>query len=161
VKDSRRRSWLVYAWTAPTTALAGPGLALARLSGGRLRVREGLVEAWGGGLAWILRVWPLMPGGVAALALGHVLLATDERTLELVRPHELVHVRQAERLGPLFVPAYLAASVWAVLRGRHPYYDNAFEREAYAEAPILAARLGRAASPEEVAPAQKSTRNPI
>jgi hypothetical protein len=41
-----------------------------------------------------------------------------------------VHVRQYEHWGPLFVPAYLAASLWALLRGRDPYYHNWFEMEA-------------------------------
>ena len=40
------------------------------------------------------------------------------------------------RLGALFVPAYLAASVWQGLRGGAPYRDNVFEREAYAASPI-------------------------
>ena len=48
-----------------------------------------------------------------------------------VRAHELVHVRQYERWGPLFVPAYLAASAWMLVSGRDPYYDNHFERAAY------------------------------
>jgi hypothetical protein len=30
------------------------------------------------------------------------------------------------------VPAYLGCSAWLWLRGRHPYWDNPFEREAYA-----------------------------
>jgi hypothetical protein len=42
-----------------------------------------------------------------------------------------VHVRQYERWGPLFVPAYLLSSLVELLRGRRPYRDNWFEREAY------------------------------
>ena len=37
------------------------------------------------------------------------------------RAHERVHVRQCETWGPLFVPAYLTASLWAVWRGRNFY----------------------------------------
>ena len=37
--------------------------------------------------------------------------------------------------GPLFVPAYFAASLWQWSRGKHPYWDNPFEREAYDVAP--------------------------
>jgi hypothetical protein len=48
-----------------------------------------------------------------------------------VRAHEQVHVRQYERWGPLFVPAYLLSSLVELLRGRRPYRDNWFEREAY------------------------------
>jgi hypothetical protein len=43
-----------------------------------------------------------------------------------------VHVRQCEAWGPLFVPAYLAASLAAAARGRSFYYDNRFEVQAYA-----------------------------
>ena len=50
--------------------------------------------------------------------------------MDRCRAHELVHVRQAELLGPLFIPAYFGASVWAVLRGRHLYRDNWFEVDA-------------------------------
>jgi hypothetical protein len=55
--------------------------------------------------------------------------------LDHCRTHELVHVRQYERWGPLFVPAYLASSAIIWLRGGDPYRDNPFEREAYAVAP--------------------------
>ena len=45
--------------------------------------------------------------------------------------------RQCERWGPLFIPAYLLASLWILFnpRGRNPYFDNPFEREAYNKAP--------------------------
>ena len=32
---------------------------------------------------------------------------------------------------PLFVPAYFLSSLVELLRGRRPYLDNCFEREAY------------------------------
>jgi hypothetical protein len=63
--------------------------------------------------------------------LGHVLIARDRRSLEETRAHERVHVRQCETWGPLFVPAYLTASLWAVWRGRNFYFDNWFEVEAF------------------------------
>lgn len=47
----------------------------------------------------------------------------DDATFE----HELVHVRQYELWGPLFVPIYLIASLWAGLRGGNAYRDNRFE----------------------------------
>ena len=64
------------------------------------------------------------------MTLGHVVIARDARALELTRAHERVHVRQYESWGPLFVPAYLLAGVFAVLGGGHRYFDNLFEREA-------------------------------
>lgn len=77
------------------------------------------------GASWPRRLgWPYR-----AITFGHVVLCVDELdppTLE----HELVHVRQFERWGPAFVPAYLGASLWARLRGGHAYRDNPFEQEA-------------------------------
>ena len=65
------------------------------------------------------------------MTLGHVVLGRDSRLLELTRPHERVHVRQVERWGPLFIPAYLFASVLVYFKGGRAYEDNPFEREAY------------------------------
>lgn len=113
------------AWAGPTSLL---GLGLALLGGTRARWqrRSGVVEVVGGGLPTLLRMVPV-PGGAAAVALGHVIVARDEGTLNRHRRHELVHVRQAEQWGPLFLPAYLLAGAWQLLRRRHPYHDNPFE----------------------------------
>jgi hypothetical protein len=72
-----------------------------------------------------------LPGGTAAMTLGHVVIGRDRESLESTRAHERVHVRQCEVWGPLFVPAYLAASLTAIARGRSAYSDNRFEVEAY------------------------------
>lgn len=61
--------------------------------------------------------------GFAATALGHVVIAVDEPSPALLA-HELVHVRQAERLGPLMAPAYLA------LLAVHGYHRHPMERAA-------------------------------
>ena len=63
------------------------------------------------------------------MTLGHVVLCIDEADDALLR-HELVHVRQYERLGALLIPAYALASVRAWWRGLDAYRDNRFEREA-------------------------------
>ena len=97
----------------------------------RARLVDGALEAHGPGLAWLLSHLTLMPGGAAAMTLGHVVLARDGQSLESTRAHERVHVRQCEVWGPLFVPAYLTASLWALLRGRDVYFDNWFEVEAF------------------------------
>ncbi len=60
-----------------------------------------------------------------------MVLALDASVATRTRAHERVHVHQYERWGPLFLPAYAAASVIAWSRGRHYYLDNAFEVEAY------------------------------
>ena len=117
-----------YLWAGPTTVL---GLAFALLAArrGKVSIVDGVVEAHGPFLRWALLRIPLT-GGVAAITLGHVVLGRDEVTLAATRAHERVHVEQYERWGPLFVPAYLLAGLWECARGRHPYFDNRFEREA-------------------------------
>ena len=44
-------------------------------------------------------------------------------------------MRQYERWGPFFLPAYLLSSLVALLLGRDPYLDNRFEREAFRDEP--------------------------
>ncbi len=109
-----------YLWAAPVTAVGLVPALLAAATGGSVYVRGGVVEAQGGWLRRLLR-------GGAALALGHVVLARDAACLERSRPHELAHVRQYERWGPLLLPAYWLVAGWLRLRGRHPYLDHPFE----------------------------------
>jgi len=126
---------LVYLWAFPTTFLGLLFLppALVSRTGGA-RVIDGVLELHGGPVAFFLRRCTLLRGGASAMTLGHVVLGRDERLLALTRTHERVHVRQCERWGPLFIPAYLLASALAWLRGGHFYRDNVFEREAFARA---------------------------
>jgi len=98
----------------------------ALLSGGRARCVAGVLEVHGGAATWMLRRL-----AASAMTLGHVVLAIDGPTHELTREHESVHVRQCERWGPLFLPAYGLSSLAAWIRGEHYYFDNRFEREAY------------------------------
>lgn len=65
------------------------------------------------------------------MTLGHVILGRDAACLDFARCHEHVHVRQVERWGPFFIPAYLLASLYYYLRGGRAYFDNPFEREAF------------------------------
>ena len=95
------------------------GLTLAPFFRRRSIVRGVLLcegAAWPGRLGWRYR----------AITFGHVVLAVDELDPQTLR-HELVHVRQYERWGPLFVPAYLLESARAGARGGHAYRDNSFE----------------------------------
>jgi hypothetical protein len=66
---------------------------------------------------------------IRAQTLGRYVFAREPLPPEFVE-HELEHVRQWERLGPLFLPAYLASSVSALVRRRHPYWANRFEAAA-------------------------------
>lgn len=111
-----------YAWAGPNTLLGLLIGALMMLFGARVRCVAGVIE-------FAART----PGALreGAMTLGHVVLGTDQATLETWRAHERVHVRQYESWGPLFLPAYAASSLWQLLRGRRCYRDNWFEREAY------------------------------
>ena len=119
-----------YLWASPNTAIGLSLATLARLTGGKVRVVDGVVEACGGTLAPLLRAVPIR-GGARAMTIGHVVIGRDREALDDTRDHERVHVRQYERWGPLFLPAYFASSAWLLLGGRDPYRDNPFEREAY------------------------------
>ena len=129
----RRFRPLVYLWVLPATLLGLALVPLALLWGGSARVVDGVLEVEGGLIARLLRRGLPWTGPGAAITLGHVVLGCDPRCLDFSRAHERVHVRQYERLGPLFIPAYLAASFRLLLCGRHPYLDNPFEREAFDE----------------------------
>ncbi len=120
-----------YAWAGPFTLLALVLVVVpVALLRARVRLVAGVVEATGGPLPRALS--GLVPGlPVAALTLGHVVLARSEDEAARWRAHERVHVAQWSRWGLLFPFAYLGASLAARLRGRDPYLDNPFEREAF------------------------------
>ena len=129
-----RWAWIILRtlWTLPTTAL---GLLVGGVCwplGARWRVVEGVLECHGGGVTWLLEHATVLEGGALAITFGDVVLGRSPAALDLCREHEHVHVRQAHRWGPLFVPAYLLASAVMWLRGRRGYRDNPFEAEAYA-----------------------------
>ena len=122
--------WTRTLWPLPVTALGLCLAACARLSGARWRLRKGVVEVCGGRVGAAFN----RLGGrhcIEAMTLGHVVLARDARTLRRWRRHERVHVRQYERWGIGFLPAYGLSSLWQWSRGRCPYRDNRFERAAY------------------------------
>jgi hypothetical protein len=130
VLDVRRL--LIYLWTLPTTCVGLLFAPVVLLSGGKLHVIEGVLEIHGPLVSLFLRRCVPIPGGASAMTLGHVVIGRDQQCLDGSREHERVHVRQCERWGPLFIPAYLLASVFVKLRGGDAYLDNPFEREAYA-----------------------------
>ena len=123
---------LVYVWTLPTTSVGLLLLLPTLLTGGGARWVDGVLEIHGGLAAFVLRRCTLLRGGASAMTLGHVVIGRTPELLDFTRRHERVHVRQAERWGPLFFPAYLIASLLVLFRGGRPYEDNPFEREAYA-----------------------------
>jgi hypothetical protein len=121
---------LRYLWAFPNTAIGLLLVVPALVSGGKARRVQGVLEITGRAVAWVLQHFPFS-GPIVALTLGHVVLCADEETLERWRSHELIHVRQYERWGPFFIPAYLFSSLAARLKGNDSYHDNRFEAEAF------------------------------
>lgn len=119
-------------WSSPATLLGVCIGTLGLVSGGTCQRMGRVLEFHGGLVTWFLRKLPLV-GGAAAMTLGHVVLGRSRDDLDIARDHELVHVRQYERWGPFFLPAYLLCSLVLWLRGKNAYLDNPFEQEAYRE----------------------------
>lgn len=119
---------LLWIWVFPGT-LIGLAVGLVGLvSGGSVRRVGPTVEFWGGLVTKLLDSrWVRARG----MTLGHVVIGTSAPILDQVRSHEWVHVRQYERWGPLFIPAYLSCSTVLYLRGRNGYFENPFEVEAF------------------------------
>ena len=110
------RKALRYLWAAPVSCF---GIMLS-FSCERRYVTRGILLAegarWPRRLRWRYR----------AITLGHVVLSVDKID-EVTFEHEMVHVRQYERWGPLFLVIYPSASLIAWLQGRSAYRDNVFE----------------------------------
>lgn len=122
---ARVRRAAAYAWASPNTIF---GLAVGLLLRGRFQRVSGVIEIDGPAVERALKsLW--VPA--AALTLGHVVFAQNQRLLDRTRVHERVHVRQYERWGPFFVPAYLFWFAFLSFRGRDGYRENPFEIEAY------------------------------
>jgi hypothetical protein len=119
-------------WASPCSALGAVlGCAVIAAGGSARRV---------GRTVEIARYhWAAPPGSrlarapFAAITFGHVILGASHAELARLRPHEQVHVRQYERLGPLFLVAYPCSSLLALLRGECPYRANRFEQQAFRE----------------------------
>lgn len=118
------------AWAGPLTTVGGLVTALggARASWDPVRgcwVATGV----GGPSAWLLGLLDL-----DANTLGHVVVVRTPQASPSLLDHEAVHVRQAERLGPL-LPA-----LYAVLSARYGYRDNPLEHAARRGAAAATAR---------------------
>jgi hypothetical protein len=115
-------------WAAPLTVV---GLLMAAAAGRRPRWsaehRCWIVDAVRGPSGVALRAV-----GAEANAIGQVVLSRSTTSTPALLAHEAVHVRQAERFGPLLFPLYL----W--LGARFGYRDHPLER---------AARLGARRAP--------------
>ena len=116
------RPWWGYLWASFNSLV---GLVGAASAGARPVRWRGVLLFEGGrtGLAWFLA-----KQGFSAITLGHVIV-TNERLDDRILAHELGHVHQHERWGPLFYPAYLLASLAGY---RHNPFERAAEQRAAA-----------------------------
>ena len=121
---------LVILWAAPWSLFGILVGVLGLLTGGRVQRTGRVIEFHGGFVTLFLKTF-LLIGGAAAVTFGHTVLARSQADLDRTREHELVHVRQYERWGPFFIPAYLFCWLVLWLAGKSPYLDNPFERQAY------------------------------
>lgn len=121
-----------YLWAAPCSAV---GLAAAvpwLLAGARVRRVDGVLEVAFSGYPLRQRWVHRLP--FSAMTLGHVVLGVSHGELARLRTHEHAHVRQYERWGLLFFPAYGLSSLHQCLCGRGLYWHNHFEVQARAQA---------------------------
>lgn len=89
-----------YVWAVPNTLI---GLVLGALSFQTPRLVRGVL-AFDRAPRGFLRIFARKQW--RAITFGHVVLSAQLLDGRLLA-HELVHVRQYERLGPLFLPAYV------------------------------------------------------
>ena len=119
-----------YIWASPNSLIGLLFVPGAVFGHGGVQIVDGVLEVHGPFIAWVLRHCIPLPGGAWAITFGHVVLGRDTEALSATRAHERVHVRQYERWGPGFIPAYLLAAVWGLVTGAGGYHGNVFEREA-------------------------------
>ena len=119
-------SCIRYCWALPVSCIGILLLPFVMLSGGAVVIAKGVIEAEGAMASFLLSRLH-----IDAIAIGHVIFGRDRDSLVRCRDHELVHVRQCERWGPLFPVLYLLSSMAALVRGLDPYRDNRFEQEAF------------------------------
>jgi len=123
--------WTKVFWTFPNSLIGLLIGIFGILFGGKAARYGKVLEFWGKPIGLVLRMFPPVRGA-NAITFGHVILYRSAEAREAFRAHEPVHVEQYEKWGILFIPAYLASSIVAFLRGQHPYFGNRFEQEAFA-----------------------------
>lgn len=126
-------SILQYVWAFPSTLIGLVIGGLGLLTGGHVQRQGAVFEFYGGSVRWMLESFP---NQVMAMTIGYTVMGVTDAALDIARDHEMVHVAQYGRWGPLFIPAYVIGSLWAKFKGGRAYRDNPFEVEAYAKAPI-------------------------
>jgi hypothetical protein len=115
-------------WALPNSLIGLSVGVLGLAVGGSGRRIGPTIEFHGRAIRWLLQHLLVK---ASAMTLGHVIIGQNAESLDRSRLHEWVHVRQYERWGPFFIPAYLGCSLWCWLRKKDFYRDNPFEVEAY------------------------------
>lgn len=117
-------------WASPNTLIGLVVGTVGMCFGAKVQVSGRAIEFYEGGVKWFIQRFP---NGqyTFAMTLGHVVIGQTKAALDVSRTHETVHVRQYERWGPAFIPAYLLSSLYVWTKGRRLYRDNPFEVEAY------------------------------
>jgi hypothetical protein len=124
---------LQYVWAFPWTLFGLVMGSLGLLTGGTVQRRGAVFEFHGGAVRWFLE---RLPSQAMAMTIGFTVMGLTGAALDISRNHELIHVAQYGRWGPLFVPAYMISSLYIRMKGGRAYRDNPFEVEAYTKAPI-------------------------
>lgn len=101
------------------------------MTGGKVQRKGCALEFYGGAVNKFL--YYFCGPWVSAITFGHTILGQNPELLAACREHEWVHVRQYQRWGPFFGPAYILSSVIVWMQGKRAYRDNHFEREAYGD----------------------------
>ena len=115
---------LPYCWASPCSVFGLMASLFFVPFGIRSRIKEGALEIYPQREA-VFRWLPF-----SAITFGHVILGNSASSLDVLRAHEQVHVRQYERWGIFFFVTYPLASLFELFRGRNPYWFNWFEVEA-------------------------------
>lgn len=118
--------WVRVLWASPNSLIGLLLAGLFLLAGAQWRRVDGVLEV---ALKHRAAARPCVGWRLpfTAITFGHVVLGVSARELDHLRAHEHTHVRQYERWGPLFLPAYLLAGAWQWTCGRRAYRDNPFE----------------------------------
>lgn len=126
-------AWFIVsiAWASPYSLFGILVGSIGCLTGGKVQRQGCALEFHGGATNAFLRY--ICGPWVSAITFGHTILGQNPDLLESCREHEWVHVRQYQRWGPFFGPAYLISSIIVWCQGKRAYRDNHFEREAYGD----------------------------
>jgi len=116
-------------WVFPCSAIGLAFAAFAWIAGGRAKWSSGALEiTYRDRRANCGKIAQTLP--FRGIVFGHVILAFTGEELAIISAHERVHVEQYERWGPFFLVAYVASSLWQLMKGRSPYWHNYFEIQA-------------------------------